>query len=121
MERNNLQTIAFEAFTDTKKLSVVDMSYNNLTLINPIFMNVEEFNEFGRISPFQNIHGLKHLILNHNKISEIFADWRINRLSYLDLRYNDIMKIEVSTIAMHLLFFCFQFNIYFYLLFFSVQ
>lgn len=104
MQRNKLQSIDFEAFIDTKRLSMIDMSYNNLSLINPIFINIQDL-EFGRISPFQNIHGLKHLILNHNQISEIFYDWKINHLSYLDLSYNKLMKIEVGITHFHLFYF----------------
>jgi len=93
MKKNQLKYISNYSFKSLKKLKIVDLSINNLTL-----QSNDNDPSFKSLSPFQYCILLKELYLANNNISKIFGDWiTIHRqLQKLNLSYNNIFSVKVS-------------------------
>lgn len=91
VENNDLQYIEYKALEELKNMEIARFSHNNLNF-NVNFQN----------SPFQKCSNLKELLLGHNNISRIFADWIFNTpyLRVLDLQHNSIESIKVFQVLM---------------------
>lgn len=88
MERNNIIAIHDRAFISLGDLRIAKFSFNYLTLSS---------SETTINSPFQYAEKLGELRLDHNNISNIFADWMfsMNSIRILDLAYNKIQYLMV--------------------------
>lgn len=93
MEKNQLTTIADGSFSSLEHLRIVRLSNNHLTLTS------RYRDEYGAKSLFYESAFLEELHLTNNSVSEIFNDWTISmtKLRKLDLKYNNISFITVST------------------------
>ncbi|XP_067206517.1 protein toll-like isoform X1 [Linepithema humile] len=85
MERNYLSTIFDYAFIFLRRLKIINLSHNCLTLS-------KKSNAFLIISS-----NIEKLYLVNNSISEILTDWKsYYNLQILDLSYNNISTIETD-------------------------
>lgn len=93
MRGNKLQEIALETFFSTGQLKIVDLSFNNLSLMETDGMSVEGMER----SPFQKLDNLQSLYLSHNSITQIFSDWKysMQNLRFLDLSSNKVQHLSV--------------------------
>ena len=91
MNNNNLKTIDTWAFKFTKKLSLIELSNNELTLQptpRSILSSIS--------SPFHTCNELQSLHLSHNNVSNIFEDWKTSlNLKVLDLSHNQLQVLRV--------------------------
>lgn len=96
MEQNHLRTISDRSFRHLKKLKIIKLSNNHLTLQSTSFEYIDPL--IGIISPFHDCTQLEELYLANNNISKIFGDWITTDiyLRKLDLSHNNISSIKVS-------------------------
>ncbi|XP_066588676.1 protein toll-like [Prorops nasuta] len=93
MNENKLKAIESLSLAPLQKLEIARFSHNKLTL-NPTTFQYPD--EYGTKSPFEHARNLRELYLDHNHITEIFADWVFAHtlLRILDLRYNNLSSIS---------------------------
>lgn len=95
MEHNNLKTVSSDLFSNNKQRMSITFAYNRLDFENKELEN----NSWAltKVSPFAHTYNLKMLNLSHNKFKFSFEDWWINGHENLDISFNSIQYLWVST------------------------
>lgn len=92
LSQNKLVDFEYNTFYDLKNVIQINLGYNKLTM--------DRWKLLGA-SPFNKCVKLESLNLTNNLLTMVFEDWRnaMSKLQRLDLSFNELESLTVSTIT----------------------
>lgn len=96
LSHNNIIFISREQFFQLKAVEKIYLSHNQLVslALDPLLRDLD-------YSVFYKCIELTDLVLEHNALTEIYEDWRLQSTNQyrLDLAFNNITDIQVNNMA----------------------